>query len=330
MPTRVRNNWVPVPAITTGRQAPGYYGGWDPLRYDSALGDQGEIDTDAWLKLFGARHVGGGPVSDRVEMDCLLCHSDLTGQRERGLALQQGDFEWANSLAFSQRDILLLGDEGWQWNPAMFQADGSLTKGLLDIRKPRDENCAQCHGQVDNSLDNPLTITADLSGRSMTDRTGQIFSPQKLSNSGLNLADKESLNHAFDVHSDRVVACVNCHYSLNNPVYFQQREESRPVHLDFDPRRLTSADYLERPLHQFAKGKSILGLAAAGAKTVYVAASPATMPAPYATGCRTRKHISTHCPVSHAISPSFTDPPCSHWTGHWWTVTVSRSVNTAM
>ncbi len=250
---------------------PGYYGGWDPLRYDSAFGDEGEIESDEWLKLFGARHVGGGPVSDRVEMDCLLCHSDLTDQSERAQALRQGDFEWANSAPFAQRDIVIKVDDGkvadrWQWNPAMFEADGSLMKGLLDIHKPRDENCAQCHGQVDNSLDNPLTITADLSGRSMTDRTGQIFSPQKLSNSGLNLADKESLTHAFDVHSDRVVACINCHYSLNNPVYFQQREESRPVHLDFDPRRLTSAEYLERPLHQFAKGKSILGLAATGSE----------------------------------------------------------------
>jgi len=66
------------------------------------------------------------------------------------------------------------------------------------------------------------------------------------------------------VHTDRVVDCVNCHYSLNNPVYFRQREESRPVHLDFDPRRLTNADYLVRPLHQFAKGRSTLGLAATG------------------------------------------------------------------
>jgi Ni/Fe-hydrogenase b-type cytochrome subunit len=64
------------------------------------------------------------------------------------------------------------------------------------------------------------------------------------------------LTHAFDVHADRVVGCVNCHYSLNNPVYFQQRSESRPPHLDFDPRRLTSSDYLTRPLHQLAKGSS--------------------------------------------------------------------------
>ncbi len=245
---------------------PGYYGGWDPLRYDNALGEQGEINPETWLKLFGARHVGGGPVSDWVEIDCLLCHSDLGGQNERGQALQRGDFEWANSMAFSQGNILTRGENGWQWNVNLFQADGSLIEGLLDVREPRDENCAQCHGLVDSSLEQPLTIPADLSQRSMTDRTGQIFSPQKLSNSGLNLENKDSLDHAFDVHSDRVVACVNCHYSLNNPVYFQQREESRPAHLDFDPRRLSSADYLERPLHQFAKGKSILGLAATGSE----------------------------------------------------------------
>ncbi len=71
------------------------------------------------------------------------------------------------------------------------------------------------------------------------------------------------MSYPFDVHTDRVIGCVNCHYSLNNPVYFRQREESLPVHLDFDPRRLTNADYLVRPLHQFAKGQSTLGLAAA-------------------------------------------------------------------
>lgn len=79
----------------------------------------------------------------------------------------------------------------------------------------------------------------------------------------MNISSKEDLNYAFDVHTDRVVGCVNCHYSLNNPVYFRQREESRPLHLDFDPRRMSSADYLLRPLHQFAKGQSTLGLAAA-------------------------------------------------------------------
>lgn len=172
-------------------------------------------------------HLAAG-VFEEGELDCLVCHSSVDVNRE--------------------------------WAADQLHADGVPLEGLLDIHKPRDENCAQCHGIVDNSLEIPLTISDDIASRSMTELTGQIISPQKISNSGLNVAGKDSLTHPFDVHADRVVGCVNCHYSLNNPVYFQQRAESRPAHLDFDPRRLTNADYLERPLHQVAKGSSVHGL----------------------------------------------------------------------
>jgi len=254
--------------LTSGRQrhawasGPGYFGGWDPLRYDDTSSADGTMDVNAWLRRYGPRHVGGGPVAGAVEMDCLMCHSDISDPGPREKALSGGDFAWANSVRLSLRGILAPGENGWEWNPFMFQPDGSLNEGLLQIRKPRDENCAQCHGQVGNDLDTPLVLAQDPVTRTLTDRTGQIISPQKLNNSGLNLAGKESLTHPFDVHSDRVVGCVNCHYSLNNPVYFQQRPESRPAHLEFDPRRLTSSDYLTRPLHQFAKGHTTYGLAA--------------------------------------------------------------------
>jgi hypothetical protein len=58
---------------------PGYFGSWDPLRYDLAVDGDGALSPDAWLRRYGPRHVGGGPVGDRVEMDCLMCHSDITG-----------------------------------------------------------------------------------------------------------------------------------------------------------------------------------------------------------------------------------------------------------
>ena len=241
---------------------PGFFGAWDPLRYEYGFDSTGALDPELWLMQSGGRHVGGGPVSEWVEMDCLLCHSSLTDNSERTRALQAGKFEWANSVRLAQADILQWLDEQWSWNPALFLADGSLVEGALDIHKPRDQNCAQCHGQVGTDIEEPLTVHPDPADRLMTDRTGQIISPQKVSLSGMNVAGKEELDHPFDVHADRVLGCVNCHYSLNNPVYFQQREESRPAHLDFDPRRLTSAEYLQRPLHQFAKGKSTFGLAA--------------------------------------------------------------------
>jgi hypothetical protein len=46
---------------------------------------------------------------------------------------------------------------------------------------------------------------------------------------------------------------------LNNPVYFQESDESQPDHLTFDPRRIDHGEYLYRSLHQFAKGESARG-----------------------------------------------------------------------
>jgi len=198
----------------------------------SSLKTCGECHDTAFIAE-SSDHAAAGVFGD-AEPDCLACHSDSGETRS--------------------------------WSPESFNSDGSLVAGTLAIHKPKDENCAQCHGLVSNRLDVPLMISGDPERRGMTERTGQIISPQKISNSGLNIAGKEKLTHAFDIHADRVVGCVNCHYSLNNPVYFQQRRESRPPHLDFDPRRLSSADYLTRPLHQLAKGSSTHGLAASGSE----------------------------------------------------------------
>ena len=50
------------------QQGPGYFGGWNPLAYDTdGLLSSGEMDLEAWLKRFGSRHVGGGPVAALVE-----------------------------------------------------------------------------------------------------------------------------------------------------------------------------------------------------------------------------------------------------------------------
>ncbi|MBT8039413.1 MAG: hypothetical protein HKO85_06850 [Xanthomonadales bacterium] len=174
-------------------------------------------------------HAAAG-VFENQEIPCLRCHSD-----------------------FEAPEV---------WQAGLFETDGSLAAGVMDIHKPMDRNCASCHEVVSNRLDVPLTVDPHPVDFSMTDRTGQIFSAQRISQSGLNIKGKNELVRPFDVHADRVVNCVNCHYSLNNPVYYRQREESRPDHLAFEPRRLTHADYLQRPLHQLAKGASRHGLGA--------------------------------------------------------------------
>lgn len=241
---------------------PGYFGAWSPLDYDLSLSSAtDQKDINAWLKRYGSRHVGGGPVADKVEMNCLLCHSNITDNDLRNEALAEGNFSWANSAPLLTIDVLEHMDGQWLWNPVSFKADGSLIDGLLAITKPGDENCAQCHGKVSNDLDKPLILEGSPLNDGMTLRTGQIISPQKINVSGLNIKDKDAISRAFDVHSDRVLGCVNCHYSLNNPVYFQRNDKNQPQHLVFDPRRLSSADYLKRPMHQFAKGSSSHGLA---------------------------------------------------------------------
>ena len=72
----------------------------------------------------------------------------------------------------------------------------------------------------------------------------------------MNLANKESLDRSWDIHAERGLQCTDCHYSLNNPVFFQANEEDRPAHLEFDPRRIELGEYLKSPLHQFARGQS--------------------------------------------------------------------------
>ena len=95
------------------QQGPGYFGGWDPLAYDTdGLNPSGDMDLVAWLKRYGSRLVGGGPVAGLVDMDCLLCHTDID-QSARATALGNGDFAWANSASLSSVGALEQLDGQW-------------------------------------------------------------------------------------------------------------------------------------------------------------------------------------------------------------------------
>ncbi len=205
--------------------------------------------------------------SGGVEMNCFLCHLPAPNNDARVAALQDGAFRWANTATLLGTGLVEMEGAAYRWQPAAFDAEGLLKPEFVTVQDPGNANCGQCHGLVHTGTETPLSFAgaADTSwnanatrlsasgyGHSLT--TGQIIAEQHISDSGLNLAGKDALTRPWDIHAARQLQCTDCHFSLNNPVYFQESAATRPDHLAFDPRRLDFGEYLERPVHDFAKG----------------------------------------------------------------------------
>ena len=270
-------------------------------RYLSPEGDEKmDLTTAEWVRFLGARHVGGGPAeygrdgekltdlpvvdgdpethivdpetgelipwdweaSGTVEMNCFLCHTPNPNNQARIDTLHEGQFQWANTATLLGSGIVEQANGQWLWNEDAFDDNGELTEAFVTIQDPTSENCAQCHGLAHVDPETPLALSGCSPEQWSTITTGQIVSPQRISDSGMNISSKEDLGRSWDVHAERVIGCTDCHYSLNNPVYFQESAESQPDHLTFDPRRIDQGEYLYRPLHQFAKGQSAQGTVA--------------------------------------------------------------------
>jgi thiosulfate reductase cytochrome b subunit len=266
-----------------------------PYRYLSPQSDDRiDLGTAAWVQYYGARHVGDGPAvfsragdplteleilpgdpethiidpqtgdltpwdwqeSGVVEMNCFLCHIPSPNNTARREALEAGKFRWASTATLVGSGIVDLSAGNFSWNPAAFQESGDLANEFVAIQDPTNANCGLCHGLVHEDIEEPLATAGCSPERWRTITTGQIISPQRLSDTGMNIANKGDLNRPWDIHAERLLECTDCHFSLNNPVYFQASEASRPDHLTFDPRRLEIGEYLYQPLHQFARGQS--------------------------------------------------------------------------
>ncbi len=267
-------------------------------RYLSPAGDERlDLTTAEWVQLFGARHAGGGPAvtsregqplmslqpeeddpetnivnsesgdlaawnwdeSGVVEMNCFLCHTFQPDNAARLEALHNGEFSWANTATLLGSGIINRDGDNWEWNQEAFTENGEVKAENIQIQEPSNQNCGLCHGLVHVDAQTPLVMYACTPEQWSTITTGQIFSPQRISTSGLNIDDKQSLNRSWDIHAERVLRCTDCHYSLNNPVYYQESGDKKPESLLFDPRRIDLGEYLYRPLHQFAKGQSAQG-----------------------------------------------------------------------
>jgi len=191
-----------------------------------------------------------------TEMNCFLCHVIGTNNTARLEALSTGRFEWANTATLLGTGVVEQSADGYTWNPDAFDANGELLQEYVTIQDPAVENCAQCHGMATTDAVTPLVLDACATTQRATITTGQVFAPQRIMDSGLNITGKEDLSRAWDVHAERVVACTDCHYSLNNPAYAAKPNSDQPDHLVFDPRRLDPGEYLLRPLHELARSEA--------------------------------------------------------------------------
>jgi thiosulfate reductase cytochrome b subunit len=264
-------------------------------RYLSPEGDQLlDLSTPEWLMVFGSRYPGGGPglrardgsalsglspdetnpetslldpqtgqpvawdwsTSGTLEMNCLLCHTPTPNNTARSEEIQAGRFSSA-ALATLLGTGIVEGTPGnLTYNPQAFDENGLLKSEMIQIQDPSNQNCAQCHGAVHTDTEVPFTLQAcDLDQR-QTATTGQVISPQRINESGLNLTGKKELSRSWDIHAERGLQCTDCHYALNNPQHYQEIAGTNPDHLVYDPRRLEIGEYLLKPDHNFARGQS--------------------------------------------------------------------------
>ena len=183
---------------------------------------------------------------------CYLCHSTNPNGEARKDALFSGDTAWADSAVLLGSGLINKTADGWQWNADAFDANGKVKADFVDIHEPTNANCAQCHGAVHTDLHTPFVLE-DPSANWVTMTTGQVVSPQRISESGMNIEGKENLTYAWDVHAERGVQCVDCHSSSNSPS--ARRYEEMPDYLTYDPRHPDVGEYLKQPSHMLTSDK---------------------------------------------------------------------------
>jgi thiosulfate reductase cytochrome b subunit len=186
------------------------------------------------------------------EMNCFLCHTPEPDHLARTETLRGNRPDWAAAATLANTSIVLPQGGRWRWNPDAFDSQGRVLDSLLALQGPTTGNCAQCHGIAGDDMDEPVVLKGLGPGDLQTVTRGEIISPQRISESGVNLVGKSSLNRSWDIHAERLLECANCHYAENNPIYRKESEATQPKGLIFDSRRMPLGAYLQRPSHNFA------------------------------------------------------------------------------
>ena len=176
------------------------------------------------------------------QMNCFLCHLAAPDLAERLRALEDGRDEWSVTATLVGTDLVKRTADGYQWNPDA--ADSG--EASLDIGYVSEANCGGCHGVVHDGTD-PLVVPFGKAAGWTTEKTGQVFSPQRIRNSGMNIRGKDALGQAFDVHAERLVQCGDCHYSKDRPARLAGAVSPEAVeHLGEHRRRCDSCHSVEQ------------------------------------------------------------------------------------
>ncbi|MEQ1570739.1 MAG: hypothetical protein ABMA64_34235 [Myxococcota bacterium] len=224
---------------------PGLLGRWDADRYSPS--DPG--DLRAWAATYGQDHAGGGPLAPLgVETDCVLCHLATANDEQRRSALARGGLGLANTATLVGTGLVTLEPGGPRWDRAAFDG-GRWPVERLPLGPATPERCGSCHGSVHRDP-SPLV---EVDGR-RTRATGLVYSGQRIDRSGLNLADKDTLDRAWDVHAERLLACDDCHAAGNHPS--RRVGDHAPSHLRFDPRAPPLGEYLTAPSHRLSSAEA--------------------------------------------------------------------------
>ena len=186
---------------------------------------------------------------------CFLCHVRSADNQTRAKVLGDGRLAWADTATLAATGLVASDGSRWQWQKERFRPDGTVAAATLGLGRPADRACGFCHGSVYQEPA-PLALARDPRQR-MTDLQGIVFSGQRISDSAMNLANKDNLSRPWDVHAERMVSCASCHFSPNHPAY--SYASRGPEHLQFDARRVAITDYLWRPDHRLARGPSGTG-----------------------------------------------------------------------
>jgi thiosulfate reductase cytochrome b subunit len=146
---------------------------------------------------------------------------------------------------------------GLEVRPESLDAEGFLRRDALRIGAPRAENCGSCHGLITGAgaqvlIPPDFEAPRDEPRSSLTLGEGAIVSPERMSDSFLNLEGKSALSSPWDVHAAKLVDCVACHHAANNPARTDAKQ-AKLRYLTTDPRRASMAEFLVRPDHRLAE-----------------------------------------------------------------------------